>query len=69
MMVPGKLGLSQTKVKVFEFATAVALFLAAPLDDVSFPLPIATMCAGTVTLIVDVKRLTPYPATGNQNPE
>jgi hypothetical protein len=67
MIVPGKLGLSEVKVKVLEFASAVAGFFAAAAD--SFPLPITTMCAGTVTLIVEVKRSTPYPATGNHNPE
>src|ERR1700690_2839645 len=35
----------------------------------SFPLPITTMWDGTVTLMVEVNRLTPYPTTGNQSPE
>src|SRR5271166_3077579 len=35
----------------------------------SLPLPITTMWEGTVTLMVEVNRLTPYPATGNQSPE
>ena len=72
MIVPGKLGLSQVKVKVLEFASAVAgFFAAAPVLDAddSFPLPITTIWAGTVTLMVEVKRLTPYPATGNHSPE
>ena len=34
-----------------------------------FPLPITIMCAGTVTLMVAVKRLMPYPLTGNQRPD
>ena len=55
--MPGKLGLSHVKVYVFEFAGA--FFFAAAAATVSFPLPIATMCAGTVMLIVDVNRLVP----------
>src|SRR5208283_1964753 len=61
MIVPGKLGLSQAKVKVLAFARAVAGFLGFALAGAvvagSFPLPITTMCAGTVTLMVAVKRL------------
>src|SRR5208282_6488451 len=69
MIVPGKLGLSQVKLKVLEFAITVAgFFVGAAAGDDSFPLPITTMCAGTVTLMVEVKRLTPYPATGNHSP-
>jgi len=75
MIVPGKLALSEVNVNVFEFASVAvdAPFLppaAAGAEGVdSFPLPITTMCDGTLTLIVEVKRLMPYPATGNHKPE
>src|ERR1022692_2428898 len=109
MMVPGKLGLFQLKVKVLELASAEAVmgglggtgaavtgflfagvfvavffpgvvFSGAVVSSIafsdenrtgaaSFPLPITTMWDGTVTLMVAVNRLTPYPATGNQSPE
>src|SRR6266851_1020988 len=83
MMVPGKLGLSEVKVKVFALASAeaaggaagglfgaeVVLATGAGAPEDSLPLPTTSMCAGTVTLIVEVKRLVPYPAMGNHSPE
>ena len=36
--------------------------------QLSFPLPITIMCAGTVMFMVAVKRLMPYAFTGNQRP-
>ena len=67
-MVPGKLGLSDTKVKVLVGRALEWLLRGALSATVSLPLPMASMCAGTVTLMVEVKRLMPYPFTGNQRP-
>ena len=59
-MVPGKLGLVETNVKVLVGRTLALGFLEAGASaTLDFPLPITTMCAGTVTLMVDVKRLMP----------
>ena len=60
MIVPGKLGLSSTKVKVFVGSPLLFGFFEGGLSvTVYFPVPITSMCAGTVTLIVDVNRLIP----------
>ena len=68
-IVPGKLGLSATNVNVLVGNTlAFGLFEAAWSAVVGFPVPIASMCAGMVTLMVEVNRLSPNPLTGNQRP-
>src|SRR5512141_703173 len=68
-MVPGKLGLSETNVYVFVGSTLSAPFLGGAVSEaVILPLPITSMCAGTLMLIDDVNRLMPYAFTGNQRP-
>jgi len=57
-MVPGKLGLVETKVNVLVGRPFELGFFALSLTA-DFPLPIASMCEGTLTLIVEVKRLRP----------
>ena len=70
MMVPGKLGLSQDEGESLggQGRWLLGFFEGGLSLTVDFPLPITSMCAGTVTLMVEVKRLMPYPLTGNQRP-
>ena len=59
-MVPGKLGLVETNLNVLVGSTlAVGFFEAAASPTVDLPLPITSICAGTVTLMVEVKRFSP----------
>ena len=67
-IVPGKLGLSETNVKVLVGRMAFGFFEAARRKQSLLPLPIASMCAGIVTLMVEVNRFKPYPLTGNHRP-
>lgn len=64
----GKLGLSQVKEKVLVGKEPTGRLATGALPGVSFPLPITIICAGTVMLMVAVKRLRPYAFTGNQRP-
>src|SRR5271154_2784025 len=60
MMVPGRLGLVSTNVNVFVGRPLVLGFLEGGLSvTVVFPLPITRMWAGTVMLMVEVKRFRP----------
>ena len=67
--MPGKLGLVETKVNVLVGRALELGFFEAGLSlTVDFPLPTTSMCEGTFTLMDEVKRLRPYPLTGNQRP-
>ncbi len=59
MIVPGKLGRSLTKVKVLPGIALADFFDGAASLTVILPLPMASMCAGTVMLMVEVKRFSP----------
>src|SRR5438132_14132426 len=68
-MFPGKLAFAYFKENVLvdpppEDAPLIAV--AGP--GLRVPLPITIMCAGTVTLIVELKRSIPNELTGNQSP-
>ena len=68
-MVPGKLGLVETKVKVLVGRTlALGLFETRASVAEERPLPITSICAGTVTLMVEVKTVQAVAMTGNQRP-
>src|SRR5437870_3443465 len=52
----------------FSSSPAVSSTPPAKLPPATLPLPITVYPVGTATLILAVKRLTPYPLTGNQRP-